>query len=142
MILSIDPGGTTGVALWTCTGRLLENYKCGYEDAMRVIARADPELTDVVYEDFRLLQGKAVRQSGSRFEAVQVIGCIKTMAILRPNISIHRQNPQILRVAALHSNTDVPLNSHIDDAVSAYLHGYYYFESVGILRPLSTAARV
>lgn len=83
-ILAVDPGKTSGYVImeerepWSILGHghatvegmadLLENYE-------------NPNgLSTIIYEDFLLFKGKAIAQSGSRFEASQVIGMLKAFA--------------------------------------------------------------
>ena len=135
MIMSIDPGDTTGIARWYTDGSFIDKFKLPYEDAIDYLAHANG-ISTLVLEDFRLRHGKAVAQTGSKFAAVQVIGAAKLYCRIH-HTAYFAQSPQILKIAALHSGTDIPLKSHIDDDVSAYLHGYYWFESRGVLKPLA-----
>ena len=135
MIMSIDPGDTTGFARWYGDGTLIDKQKMPYEDFLGYLAHVNG-ISAIVYEDFRLRRGKAVAQSGSKFPAVQVIGAVKLYSLMHhvPNFA---QSPQIMKIAALQSDTVIPLASHIDDDVAAYLHGWYWFAAKGILKPLS-----
>ena len=92
------------------------------------------DVTVIVCEDYRLRQGKQMAQTGSRFVAVQVIGALKSYAH-RTKAKFVLQSPQVLTVAALHSQVKRPSNHAKSHAVDAYNHGYYYFETQGLLQP-------
>jgi hypothetical protein len=135
MILSIDPGDSTGLARFYMDGSLVDKFKLPYENAIEYLSHVNG-VSAIVIEDFRLRRGKAMQQSGSKFPAVQVIGAAKLYCRIH-DTGFFAQSPQILKIAALHSNTHIPLKGHIDDDVSAFLHGWYWFESKGILKPVS-----
>jgi hypothetical protein len=135
MIMSIDPGDTTGFARWYGDGTFIDKHKMPYEEFLSYLAHANG-ISAIVYEDFRLRQGKAIAQSGSKFPTVQVIGAVKLYSLMH-HVPHFAQSPQILKIAALQSDTQVPLKGHIDDDVSAYLHGWNWFVTKGVLKPLS-----
>lgn len=141
MILSVDPGQErVGFACWRPHGKLICKFAMTFEEALNYLASLPTSYTDIVFEDYRLRQGKAVAQSGSRMETSQIIGAIKLLCILR-DMKWHCQSPQILRLTGFHAGVDLP-KGHIEDAMSAYLHGYYWFETQGILKPVPTSERV
>lgn len=135
MILSIDPGESTGVALWTDKGTLLSRWIMTADetiDYLAAVSRWQVPVTQVVIEDFRLLHGKAVKLSGSRFPAIQVIGAARLFCRLT-KAPLHTQSPGILVVAAMHSGVAQPSNHALSHDIDAYNHGYYWFETQGIL---------
>ena len=69
--------------------------------------------------------------TGSKFLSPQCIGAAKLLCTMT-GAQLVLQSPQILRVAAMHFGIKLP-TGHIDDALSAKLHGLYYFEERGIL---------
>lgn len=137
-VLSIDPGEHIGVARWTDTGELRYNGSMSvleFEDYLCFEAWEDDPPLAVPMEDYRLRQGKQMAQTGSRMITSQVIGMVKLWSH-RHGAHIELQPSNILRVAAKHANLHVPAVGHIPDAVSAYLHGYWFFENQGLLRPV------
>jgi hypothetical protein len=88
----------------------------------------------IVCEDYRLRQGRQAAQTGSRFVAVQAIGALKAYA-KRVKAKFVLQDPQVLVIAALHSGEKRPSNHSKSHDVDAYNHGYYYFETKGLLQP-------
>jgi len=91
-------------------------------------------ITAVVCEDYRLRQGKQMAQTGSRFVAVQIIGALKAYA-KRVKAKFVLQDAQVLTIAALHSGVKRPSNHAKSHDIDAYNHGYYYFETKGLLQP-------
>jgi hypothetical protein len=131
MILSIDPGDTTGVALWTDKGKLVWNIKMTHEEFIDWAAD-DFMLSTVVVEDYVHARGQ-LNKKGSKLKASQGLGIAKVLA-KRAGAKLVIQKNSILNIAAMHAG--VPVVKHYDDAVSAYLHGYYYLETQGILKPV------
>lgn len=134
MILSVDPGEHIGVCLWTEEGELTLRTVMDFDTFGDFLDNELSIITKAVIEDYRLRGGKQMQQTGSRFEAVQVIGQVRDFA-RRKKATLIRQKPDILRVAAMHAGVKLP-TGHIPDDLSAYLHGFYYFETVGILKPV------
>lgn len=136
MILSIDPGDKrVGVARWSGDYDLEFNDTLTFEDYMSYLARFTVMLEPldvVVVEDWSLRQGKGVKMTGSRFLSPQCIGAANLLSVIT-GADLVKQSPQILRIAAMHFGVKISERGHIDDALSAKLHGLYYLESVGIL---------
>lgn len=133
MILSIDPGDSTGLATFSRKGELLERWIMSAEDTIDYLSYAEG-ITAIVCEDFRLRHGRAVAQSGSKLITVQVIGAVKLYCKIH-HITLIMQGPDILPVAALHSGVAQPSNHALSHDIDAYNHGYYYFEKIGVLKP-------
>lgn len=132
MIVSIDPGDTVGVCTWSQEGELRSKFKLSLEEFITWCDDwALQPVQVVVIEDFTLRGHQAYRQRGSKLKASQGIGIAKAFA-KRVGAKVVLQQPSILNIAAMHTGTKIV--QHYDDDVSAYLHGYWYFESVGILR--------
>lgn len=136
LVLSVDPGDSTGLALWEQSGELLWTKKMPLEDFIlwAELSRYELPLSVVVCEDFTLRPrgGRNLNAKGNKLKASQGIGIAKTLAHGH-GAKLVMQQPGILRMAELHAR--VPHKSHQPDDVSAYLHGYYYFETQGILSP-------
>lgn len=131
VILSIDPGDTTGVATWTELGECVRTEEMDLDTVLSTLSKLRGSgISKIVYEDFLLYQHKAQQQTGSRFVASQVIGAIKLSAYMN-RITLIRQPAGILRVTGMHARLTLP-KGHIPDRMSAYLHGFHYFESLGM----------
>lgn len=133
-VVSIDPGETCGVALWEVTGELFWKRKMSLEELIEWCATFDSGVSIVVCEDFTLRRSRANAQTGSKMAASQGIGVARAFA-RRKTARFVRQQPDILRIAAMHAGVALP-QGHIADDVSAYLHGFFWFEKEGILKPV------
>lgn len=82
LIISFDPGISTGVVTATNVNYITRTYDLGpcavvmYPDRhliMEILARNADQLEQIIIENFRLFPNKAQAQSYSEFEAVKVI---------------------------------------------------------------------
>lgn len=133
MVISVDPGETTGIAYWTNDGQIVEKEALTQEQLFDKLEQLS-DVTVIVCEDYRLRQGKQMAQTGSRFVAVQIIGALKAYA-RRVGAKFVLQSPQVLTIAALHSQVKRPSNHAKSHDIDAYNHGFYYFETQGLLKP-------
>jgi hypothetical protein len=133
MVISVDPGETTGIAYWTDEGQLLTKETLTQDELIDKLETLE-NIKTVVCEDYRLRQGKQLVQTGSRFVAVQIIGALKAYA-RRVGAKFVLQPANVLTVAALHSGVKRPSNHAKSHDIDAYNHGYYYFETKGLLQP-------
>jgi hypothetical protein len=133
MVISVDPGETSGIAYWENDGTFISREALPQDELFDKLEQLS-DVTVVVCEDYRLRQGKQMAQTGSRFVAVQVIGALKAYA-RRVKAKFVLQNPQVLSVAALHSQVKRPSNHAKSHDIDAYNHGFYYFETKGLLKP-------
>ncbi len=140
--LSFDPGKGTGVAAWndngSCRGKTeylehdllaffnyyLNEHKKGDE------GWGKPKV--IVYEPFRVRPDKAAKFAGSVHEEIQVIGMIKLFAY-ELGVPLVQSSPNNLKIAAMWSGTKIPAKGHIPNPTSAYLHGYHYLHTTGII---------
>lgn len=85
MILAVDPGDTTGLALFFEDGHESMRWQLGYSETIDWLAlRAqDFDITTVLYEDYRLRKGRALQQSGSKLLATRVIGALDLHAAIQ-----------------------------------------------------------
>lgn len=133
MVISVDPGETTGIAYWSDAGEFVEREALTQDELLDKLEILE-NVTAVVCEDYRLRQGKQMVQTGSRFVAVQIIGALKAYA-RRVGAKFFLQPANVLTVAALHSGVKRPSNHAKSHDIDAYNHGYYYFETKGLLQP-------
>jgi hypothetical protein len=137
LILSIDPGETSGFTLLNETDTLaydktdkklikVVGEKEGFEGFASLIEKYSPKL--IVYEEFKLYPWKARQKSWSTFPTVQVIGVLKYLAE-KNNIKIIGQGADIktyfddkkLKWCEVYEG----YSSHERDAIR---HGLYYIE--------------
>lgn len=133
MVISVDPGETSGISYWSDKGEFVEKEMLTQEQLFDKIEKLE-NVTTIVCEDYRLRQGKQMVQTGSRFVAVQIIGALKAYA-QRVGANFVLQPANVLTVAALHSGVKRPSNHSRSHDIDAYNHGYYYFETKGLLAP-------
>jgi hypothetical protein len=134
MILSVDPGDTTGIAYWEDDGTFISREALPFEELLDKLNSFTGNITVIVCEDYRLRGGRQVAQTGSRFVAVQVIGALKLLA-KESKARFVLQQPTVLTVASLHSGVKRPSNHSKSHDIDAYNHGYYYLETQGLLTP-------
>jgi hypothetical protein len=133
MIISVDPGETTGIAYWEDDGTFISREALTQDEILDKVETLS-DVTVIVVEDYRLRQGKQMAQTGSRFVAVQIIGALKAYA-RRVGAKFVLQPANVLTVAALHSGVKRPSNHSKSHDIDAYNHGYYYLETKGLLQP-------
>ena len=131
-IMSIDPGDTSGWALWSGTMEPLAEGQADLNTMIDILDQYGPGLETIIYEDFIGYKQKVGKMAGSRFVASQVIGAIKA-ASRRHGIELVRQPAQILGIAAMHSGRKQPSNHKVSHKVDAYNHGYYWGVKEGLL---------
>jgi hypothetical protein len=83
--VGIDPGATTGVALWESTANVFQAYDVLWEQRHQFACKielqsgGDDRFVFIV-ENFRLFKSKAVQQAGSQFQAVKIIGVLEYLS--------------------------------------------------------------
>lgn len=128
-VLAIDPGITIGWCLFI-DGEVNSLGTIKLDSFTNWLESFDPKPDVIVVEDYKLFKHKALQQSGSRMETVKVIGMIESY-VVRNRIKIVRQPSNILTIAGLWTETPIPKKSHLQDQVSAYLHGSYWLIRAG-----------
>lgn len=130
-VLSVDPGDKrVGWAKWTETGGFMDGGIDSPEEFLQRLLRTGGVST-IVVENWKLRKDR--NGSGRTMTSSEVIGYLVYHAAAQ-GCEIVRQEPGILRIAALHCDMKLS-KGHIPDAKAAYLHGYWYFEAAGILKP-------
>lgn len=105
-LLALDPGETTGYCLVNASHDTIHithqdqiktwiNGKPAIEGLQRLINA--PALKHIVYERYGVYSWKTDQHSWSDVPTLQVIGCIKTLAMLNGNIPYHEQTAQIAK---------------------------------------------
>jgi hypothetical protein len=141
--LSIDPGKTTGVCTFGFDHLAksiedafhpVECLEIAWEDRFYMLeklimgrgmyAELKPQI--IVFENFRLRQGRAFEQSGSDFPSSQVIGIVGAYAALMiPNPILVSQEPAAMtRVAVREEHLKLITGSL--HKIDAYKHARYY----------------
>lgn len=135
MILVVDPGDTTGFALFRENGECLWKGQEDFEGVLNLLA-GDTDIaviaTRIVVEDYRLRGGKQAQQTGSRFQAVQVIGALKYHARLK-GIPLELATVQAKTLGSMYSGVKPPSDHKKSHEIDAYNIGIYWLVSKGII---------
>lgn len=91
-------------------------------------------VSTIVVEDYRLRAGKQAQQTGSRFQAVQVIGVLKYHAFLR-GAEFVLADVQAKVLGAMYSGVKPPSDHKKSHEVDAYNIGIYYLVKNKIIEP-------
>lgn len=135
-VLAVDPGERIGVAKATKDGEFQANFVCNSEELFEyllMLSENGQHPRTIVIEDYRLRRGKQMAQTGSRLIAPQIIGALRFYAYSVGALVV-LQSPTILDIAAMHAGKKV-YKGHYPDDLSAYLHLWYYLETIGVLKP-------
>jgi hypothetical protein len=140
-IVSFDPGDTSGWSTWDYDeGEPLEEGSVFHTEMPEWLT--DRNLTRkwikaIVIEDFRLMQNKAIAQTGSHFYACQIIGMLKLWAYSpEQSIPIKLQPPSIKGIAERLTGRK-PVGAHKKShSVDAYNHAAFYLRQEGKYRSL------
>lgn len=126
MYLGIDPGETTGYALFETPEKMLTWGHVAFDDVFDWLENLPDGITVVIIESFTLFQHKAKQQSGSKMKTSQVIGAVKAWA-KRKGAEIVEQPPTIKQFAEKQSGLK-PVGAHANShRIDAFNHCYYYF---------------
>lgn len=137
--LSVDPGVTIGITFWNAAGGPMHYNELdisSFHKLLDSIESVKPcHLRRVIVEEFRLYQDRALQQSGSRLETVQVIGALKYFNFklkLDPVIEIRADAKE---TAAKWSQTkwNFRKKTHMPNWLASYLVGYYWLHDTGII---------
>lgn len=132
--LSIDPGETSGWATFDEEGTFKAWGQIkGTPELEDWLAELEPPKV-VIIEEFRLYKSKALQQSGSKLETVQVIGSVKNQA-RRWKATIVEQRADVRGIAELYSGVSEKSVPHSKShKISAMNHGTYYLVTKGIIK--------
>lgn len=131
--LAFDPGKTTGWAMFDGNGQIIQYGQASLDELIDLTeewARVWP-LTAIIYESFVLFRHKARQQTGSKMEASQAIGIIKTLA-RKTDATLVEQDPTIKSLAQKWTQLK-PIGDHAQSHwVDAFNHGAYWLIRQGI----------
>ena len=134
ILLAIDPGRMNGIAIFH--GKIVHWIGQVHIDDLPdfLFSQAEEYRGDevqVVYENFKLMRGKALQQSGSTMEASQAIGQVKMIAA-KNKWPVADQAPAIKPIAEKWSGMKAPSDHKISHQVDAYNHGVYWLVKNGM----------
>jgi hypothetical protein len=133
LILVVDPGDTSGLALFDRNGELIQKSQHKFDCMLEEVARLR-SLSAIVVEDYRLRAGKQAQQTGSRFQAVQVIGVLKYHAFLH-GAEFVLADVQAKVLGAMYSGVKPPSDHKLSHEVDAYNIGIYFLVKEKIIEP-------
>jgi len=136
MILVVDPGDTTGYALFRDNGELSKKNQGDFAHVMEMLQDIMYPPEHIIVEDYRLRAGKQAQQTGSRFQAVQVIGALKYYAYIH-NIEFELVNVQAKTLGSMYSGIKPPSDHKKSHEIDAYNIGIYWLVSNQIIEPPS-----
>ena len=133
MILVVDPGDTTGFALFQDNGIFIAKDQANFEDMLQIL-HDTRHIERIVVEDYRLRAGKQAQQTGSRFQAVQVIGALKYHAFLH-DIPFELATVQAKALGSMYSGVKPPSDHKKSHEIDAYNIGIYWLVDNKIIEP-------
>jgi hypothetical protein len=137
MILAVDPGDTTGLASFYDNGDPYQKWQDNFEGLLETFVNMTPLATDITHilvEDYRLRKGKQAQQTGSRFQAVQVIGLMKYHA-KRINAKFELVDVQAKTLGSMYSGVKPPSDHRKSHEIDAYNIGIYWLVANKIIEP-------
>jgi hypothetical protein len=130
MLLSIDPGLTTGWAIWNVPKLLLFGDCKGIEEFFDSLLLPDEweEVDQIVMEDYKIRPSSLNKNWGHEWNngpALQVIGGVKLWARSH-SIPYHMSQPSILPVGCGYIGYPYNKKKHTPNYISAIAHGAWY----------------
>lgn len=146
MLLAIDPGETSGLALFQGNGKpfWMEQAR-GAESLHKFLMGIEKDWGSVpdtvVIELYRVLptQHSIKANVGSKLKTVEAIGIVKSFCMTW-DAKVVEQEPSIKNIAKKWTNIKVPSNHKDSHQFDALLHGYYYLIKSGALDPRQVAS--
>ena len=129
MILGIDPGETTGWALLSSVGKLVDMGQVKYDGLHKWLDSLSSEIETVVIENFRIRPG--TNFTWSEMKTIKVIGALEYRAACI-HARVVFQEPSSYNIGSKWAGVTIPKNHDISHQVIAYAHATFY--SVHILK--------
>ncbi len=145
MLLAVDPGKTSGIALFTGEGKPMWMEQArNPQELHKFLQGIEREWGSVpsivVIESYMVLptQHSMKANVGSKLETVQAIGIVKSFCMTW-DAKVVEQPPSIKKISQMWTKIKVPSNHADSHQFDALLHGYYYLIKEGGLSPLDVA---
>lgn len=129
MYLALDPGMTTGFAIFSEEGEIIW---IGEKDMSRMdewLETLGGDFKAIILESYSLYPH--VPQMYSKMETVQVIGKIKSWAHKR-GIPIVEQAPELRKIGYKYMGKKIPSKKADSHRLDALAHGVYFLQRTGI----------
>lgn len=131
MILTIDPGETSGWARFDDDGTLASRGQLDFDSMMGALARVG-DVTTFVIEAYTHDPGRQKR--GSTFKTVQVIGAIKLRA-LQLGAKVVTVGREAKSMGSIYTGIEPPANHKLSHEIDAVNLGTYWLVTEGIIDP-------
>lgn len=132
-IIGVDPGKTSGVAIFKGNGDLYSVMQFDIDQMIQFTNEYEPDVAVVVVEDYLTFRQRAQEQVGSRQHASQVIGMMKVFAarkgarfVLQP--AARKEEGRKL------SGKNPPSNHAYSHQVDAYNHAFFWMHRAGLVK--------
>lgn len=135
--LALDPGGTTGYAVFNETGDLEGIGEVFNRDELRDLLN-DTKPTLVICEDWKT--NPNISFGNNRMETVRIIGQIEEWCSTHNTIIVLQPNT-IKSIGYRWAGKSKSKNKALSHRLDAYVHGVYYLQKNGIRRPQQGAAK-
>lgn len=127
MYLAIDPGNTTGWAIFDDNGETIEfNEITGHDAFLDWLDERTESFDEVIIEEYRV-RNQQFNHQGSTIPTVQLIGAITRWARKR-GIPISMQPSSVLPIACKFVGYPYRQGSHVPDRISALAHGVFWLQ--------------
>ena len=133
MILSVDPGETSGWAAFHDDGAFVGRGQLPFDEMMLMIAFGT-KMRKILAETYTHDPGRQKR--GSTFKTVQIIGALKLRA-LQLDAEFVTVSREAKGMGAIYSGEEPPANHKLSHQVDAKNLGIYWLVEQGIIDPPS-----
>lgn len=131
MILAIDPGETSGWAVFTIEGTFVQRGQYGFDEMLEHLANVYA-VSVFVLETYTHDPGRQKR--GSTFKTVQIIGATKLRA-LQLGAEIVTVSREAKTMGAIYTGEEPPRNHKLSHEVDAKNIGTYWLVTEEIIDP-------
>lgn len=131
MILAIDPGETSGFALFQPDGTFVSRGQCDFDDMLFRLSIVT-NIRKFLYETYTHDPGRQKR--GSTFKTVQLIGAIKLRA-LQLGAEALEVGREAKTMGAIYTGEEPPRNHKLSHQVDAKNLGTYWLVEQEIIDP-------
>jgi acyl carrier protein len=136
--LALDPGGTTGYAVFNEEGNCIDMGEVFTKEELRELLN-DTKPTTVICEDWKTK--KDVRLGGDPLETVRIIGRVEEWCDTQtPKVRVVLQLNTVKGIAYKMAGAVKPKNKKLEHRMDAYVHGVYFLERSGVRYPQQAAA--
>lgn len=133
LVLGVDPGKTTGIAVFEGNGTFKFANQLSIQEMENLAASFNEPIAVIVVEDYLTFRQRAVQQTGSRQHASQVIGMMKVLA-KRTGARFVLQPAARKEEGAKLSGKKPPSNHAFSHQVDAYNHAFFWLYQAGLVK--------